>query len=107
MTVPACVAEFLESEHVLSSQFFASAADTDTPEKALMRAVLERALVDLADPKFTDSLRAKARIRREAEAWFLSDDTTWPYSFINLCGALNLDTGALRTALLSPERKAA
>jgi predicted ATPase len=109
MANPASVAEFLESEHVLSSQFFASAADTDTPERALMRAVLKLALADLTDPKLINrcSARGLTKMQRQAAEWFTSEDDSYLYSFISICQALNLDAGALRRALLPPERKAA
>src|SRR5262249_23215410 len=109
MTLPTSVAEFLESEHVLSSQFFTSTADADTPEKALIRAVLARAIDDLTAPKMLNCYGARGRTRtqREAAAWFLSGDDTYLFSFVAICLTLNLDAGAIRKALLAPQREAA
>ena len=106
---PLSVAELIESEHVLSSQFFASAAAADTPEKALMRAVLQRAIDDLTAPKMLNycSARGLTRLQREAAAWFLSGDDTYLFSFVAISLALNLDAGAIRRALLAPQKQAA
>lgn len=64
------------------------------PERRLMLAVLQEAVASyLADRRgVRDNLR-------EVEQWFASDDTTWPYSFGNLCDALGLDRSAVRRAL--------
>ena len=35
----------------------------------------------------------------ETEAWIREDDRSWPYSFVNLCEALELDRSAVRAAL--------
>ena len=62
------------------------------PEKRLMLAVLEDAVIA--------SLRLPSqREGRESIAWMASDDTSWPYSFANLCEALGFDRGAVRAAL--------
>jgi len=100
------VLELLEGEKMLPSQFFPAVADS--PERALMRAVLQRALDDLSGV-FAGAmgLRARGRLQRETEEWFLSEDTTWPYSFVNICQTLGLDAGAIRKALFSPQRQAA
>ena len=74
----------------------------DSPERTLMRAVLEQALDDLTDPRLLQypSARGRARLRCQAATWFASDDTTWPFSFANICQTLGLDAGAIRRALL-------
>jgi len=62
------------------------------PEQRLMLAVLEEAVHDaLQIPP--------PRNAPEVLAWIASDDTSWPYSFANLCDALDLDRGAVRRAL--------
>jgi hypothetical protein len=33
------------------------------------------------------------------EAWFASDDTDWPYSFVNICDGLGLAASAIRAAV--------
>jgi len=66
------------------------------PERRLMLAVLHEAVLAY--------LAGEARTTRtgmnEIEAWFGSDDATWPYAFGNLCDALGLDRTAVRRALL-------
>jgi len=106
MSLPVPFLEMADSEHLLPSQYFAAAADS--PEKALLRAVLERAVEDLGGVfASTRGPRARGRLRAEAEAWFLSEDDHYLYAFASICQALNLDTGRIRAALLTPERKAA
>jgi hypothetical protein len=97
----------MEAARLLPAQFFPSAPDS--PVKGLMRAVLQRALDDVADPKLLSyrGTRGKAKMRQKAEAWFLSEDETWPFSFVNICQALNLDAGGIRRALLTPQEEAA
>jgi hypothetical protein len=40
-----------------------------------------------------------ARLTAEVEAWFATDDPCWPFSFVNLCAALELSPDRLRRAL--------
>jgi hypothetical protein len=37
-------------------------------------------------------------------AWFRSDDTRWPYSFVNVCDGLGLSPGAVRRTLSRAHR---
>ena len=105
MAIPS-VLEWGESARLLPLHFLPGAPDT--PERALMRAVLQRALDDLSGVfAVAMGLRARGRLRRETEEWFLSDDEAWPFSFVNICQALNLDVGAIRRTLLAPQREAA
>jgi hypothetical protein len=69
-----------------------------TPEQRLMAAVLEDAMRELARPGGA-WFGARARRRAEIEAWFLSDDVAWPFSFVNVCEALDLDVARFRTRL--------
>jgi hypothetical protein len=107
MRLPLSFLEMFDSEHLLPSQFFPEA--TDTPERALMRAVLQRTINDLTDPKLMNrcSARGLTKMQRQAAEWFASEDDSYLYSFVSICQALNLDAGALRAALLTPEREAA
>ena len=105
MSLPS-ILELVESEKMLPPQFFPGVADS--PERALMRAVLQRALDDLSGVfAVAMGLRARGRLQRETEEWFLSDDDSWPCSFVNICQTLTLDAGAIRRALLTPQRQAA
>ena len=69
-----------------------------TPEQRLMAAVLEDAMRELARPRGA-WLGARARQRAEIEAWFDSDDVAWPFSFVNVCEALDLSASTLRSRL--------
>ena len=62
------------------------------PERRLMLAVLQEAVATYLAGGARGSLR-------EIEEWFASEDTTWPYSFPNLCDGLGLDRSAVRRAL--------
>jgi hypothetical protein len=72
-----------------------------------MLSVLEKAVEDLNAPRPGGGPIARARIRREAEAWFLSEDESYLFSFINICQAFDLDAGAIRRALLAPHLEVA
>jgi hypothetical protein len=65
------------------------------PERRLMLAVLREAVLAY----LLDEARSTRAGMLEVEAWFGSDDTSWPYSFGNLCDALGLDRTAVRRAL--------
>src|SRR2546427_3157726 len=81
---------------VLPEQFRLQAkTDAFLPAKRLMVAVLERALGEYE----TYAARTDWRERRqfaEVEAWFASDDTGWPFSFVPICEALGLDVPSVR-----------
>ena len=68
------------------------------PEKRLMLAVLEEAVRTFQHCASAHSPRGQ-RLFTEAEAWFASDDTDWPFSYVNICDALGLEVSALRAGL--------
>ena len=39
------------------------------------------------------------RLYLEAVEWIRSDDTEWPFSFVNACATVGIDVGRLRTEL--------
>ena len=84
---------------LLPEQFFGPRANVGAgcPEAALMRAVLEDALLCLQG-HFLATGRRGQRLAQEAEAWFLSEDVHWPFAFIFICEVLGLV--AVREALL-------
>jgi hypothetical protein len=43
-----------------------------------------------------DRRRRAQRLAREAEAWFLSDDDHWLFSFASICAALGLEPSYIR-----------
>ena len=80
---------------ILPAQFFARAAAL-APERRLMMAVLARSLRDLQSNAGTGTRRARQHLA-EVEAWLASDDDGWPFSFVNLCHALDLDPSSVRS----------
>lgn len=90
----------LEPETILPSQFFDRFRIDATfqPEKRLMLAVLEDA-VGTFQKHVTATNRRARRLFVEAEEWFGSDSTDWPYSFENVCVALGLEAEYLRRGL--------
>jgi DNA-binding beta-propeller fold protein YncE len=38
-------------------------------------------------------------LRREVEEWIAADDVVWPFSFVRICDALDLDPRAVRAAV--------
>lgn len=85
---------------LLPSQFAATMRSTTMePEQALQFAVMVQAAEDLLT---TD--RAKGQLRAAAEAWVIADDEHWPFSFVLICQAFNLDPDGLRAALFQRVR---
>lgn len=68
------------------------------PEKRLMIAVLEAAVVDLQKYATTSTGRGR-RLFADAEAWFSSTDDDEPFGFESICHALALDPSFIRTGL--------
>jgi hypothetical protein len=85
---------------ILPEQFFGPRASVSAfcPEAALMRAVLEEALLCL-QARVGVMGRGGRRLAQEAEAWFLSEDTHWPFAFVSICEVLGLEPTAIREAL--------
>ena len=69
-----------------------------TPEQRLMAAVLEDAMRELERPG-GEWYGARARRRAEVQFWLASDDVAWPFSFVNVCEALDLDPREVRSSL--------
>lgn len=71
-------------------------------EKALCLAALEQAVQDFRKFAFTgagaEDEEARA-IFEEVEGWFQATDDPWPFSFENLCGSLDINSGWLRNQL--------
>lgn len=73
---------------------------TDQPEVRLMLAVMEDAVATY-QRYATDPGRRNRRLFEEAESWIHSTDTSWPYSFENICAALRFEPETLRRGLES------
>jgi hypothetical protein len=76
------------------------------PERALALAVLVQAVNDVH--RFRDSGLAHHRAAHdEAVVWIRSEARRWPFAFLNLCDAFDLDIAEVRSALLKPRAGAA
>jgi hypothetical protein len=75
-----------------------SRALVDQPEIRLMLAVMDDAIA--VYQRFSDSVDIRdRRLFEEASAWIHSSDTSWPYSFENICTALRFDAASVRSGL--------
>ena len=90
--------------HIILPAQYASRVRPAEPHRRLMAAVL-RAVVDdcrggSAYRRATGKGIIEAPSIRKAVAYVASSDRTWPFSFENLCDALELDAAALREELI-------
>jgi hypothetical protein len=73
------------------------------PHKRLMAAVLQTVVDDCrggsAYRRATGQRAIDSRAVRKAVAYVASTDRAWPFSFENLCDALDVDAGSLRRSL--------
>ena len=91
---------FFSDAAVMPEQFYCPSftPQTERPEVALMRAVLEEAL-RCFQYQFDLHSTETQRLAREAESWFFSDDTDWPFAFVNICEALHFEPTYIRRGL--------
>jgi hypothetical protein len=68
------------------------------PEIRLMLAVLEDAINCYQDNIFASN-KKRIQLFKEAEDWFMSDDTSWIFSFVSICSLLNLEPDYFRQGL--------
>ena len=99
MTAESPLSALFDPETILPAQFFARPiASAHHPERKLMLAVLQDAVGTLL--RHAGSERSGARrLVREVEHWISVRNSDWPFSFENICAALNLDAAALRVRL--------
>ena len=85
---------------VLPEQFYGPprGASRAQSELALMRAVLDDA-INCYQKQFVTNTQRERRLAKEAEAWFFDNDERWPFSFENVCRALELEPEYLRRGL--------
>jgi hypothetical protein len=77
---------------------------SETEVSELMLAVLEDAMRTYKDG--VDSPIASKRVEAfKVEAWVASDDTNWPFAFVNVCNAVGLTPEYLRAAMKKWRRK--
>ena len=70
------------------------------PEKELMLAVLEQAIVSF-QTNFFKKTRRQENLFREVEQWIWSDNNHWLYSFDTICETLDISPTFLRSKLLA------
>ena len=70
------------------------------PEKRLMFAILLDAVECFQEYAEQD------RLFKDAEQWIFEDDHEWPYSFINICEAVDMNPKYLRKGLLHGRQSA-
>lgn len=93
---------FFREAPVLPEQFF-TPAGINQPEKRLMEAVLGDALDCFQKGKRSNVSAHIRKLAEEAKAWFLSDESNWPFSFIAICHALDLNPDNIRKQIESDE----
>lgn len=69
------------------------------PERKLMLAVLEDAINCFRTCLFEKDPE-KSGLFHEAEGWIMEEDSSWLYSFDNICGFLGIDPKYLRAGLM-------
>jgi len=74
------------------------------PEPRLALAVLQLAVVDLLKYRGARDPNQR-RLYRKAYAWITSGDREWPYSYLNLCDAIEIAPGSLRDRILSADER--
>lgn len=90
----------LEADIIVPSQFFdrVRAERSSQPEKRLMLAVMEDAIATFQKSVHGETRRQR-RLLKETEEWIGSIDTSWPFSFENICIALDIESDYLRSGL--------
>ncbi len=78
---------------------------TRDPSNRLMLAILEDALVTF-QRGLNSPVPWQRRRFHEVDRWVASDDTDWPFSFENICTALMLDPGYIRSGLRKLKKRA-
>jgi hypothetical protein len=90
-----------QPDSLLPSQFFAALKQKAHAcgERRLMLAILEDA-VDCFQKYVRAADNRSRHLCTDAEKWFMSDDDSWPFSFVNICYTLDLHPGFLRRGLV-------
>src|SRR5260370_34386789 len=71
----------------------------ETSRRELAAGILKQAALDLR--RFHDASSAVEReFYLDAHRWVISDDCSWPFSFLNVCQTLNLAPGSVREEVL-------
>lgn len=90
----------LGPDTLVPAQYFdrVGADAASQPEKRLMLAVLEEAIATFQRHVRSETRRGM-RLVEEVEDWIAGTGGEWPFSFDNICAALDLDPQCLRTGM--------
>lgn len=91
------------AEAIDIQQFFAQER-LNTGEKRLMFAVVEEAVSEFLRHARSSERRLRRRFLRTLD-WFKAEDASWPFSFVNICQALEIDEDVIRMGLDKWRRK--
>ena len=91
-----------ESSNARSAHFVTPSAEPTppTPEKGLAIGVLKQAAYDLRRYR-TATKAADRELYLDAHSWVTAYDSSWPYSFMNVCKLLDLSPEMVRADLLA------
>jgi hypothetical protein len=91
-----------ESGNARSAHFVTPPAEPPppTPEKSLAVGVLKQAAYDLRRYR-TATKGADREVYLDAHSWITAYDSSWPYSFMNVCKLLDLCPEVVRAELLA------
>ena len=90
---------------LLAWQLVRPRPDAFLPEKRLMVAVLAVALAEYQKYAAATDVWKRRRFT-EVEAWFASEETRWPFSFVAICEALGLDVSSIRAGVRASQGRA-
>lgn len=97
-TLPTPLERSFEADTVVPEQFFSEVSALGDPERRLRLAVLQDALRYYQQGAGATGRRARM-LYEDAADWFASSDSTEPFSFVNVCDALDLDPHYIRSGL--------
>ncbi|MBI3785218.1 MAG: hypothetical protein HY270_17640 [Deltaproteobacteria bacterium] len=93
-------------EVILPSQYYTeNATASRSPERRLMLAILEDAVLTILKYAGKQSKRAR-RLVRDVERWVALKDRSWIFSFESICSVLDIDANAMRNSLRSSQLRA-
>jgi len=90
----------LEPDTLVPAQYFDRVGSDAAfqPEKRLMLAVLEEAIATFQRHALGSDRRSQ-RLVEEVESWTSGAEADWPFSFANVCAALDLEPEYLRAGM--------
>jgi hypothetical protein len=95
----------LQLQPLIAQRFDLNQSEPDSAGsvRALAKGVLRQAAKDLRE--FHNAHEATGReLYRDAYDWVISNDLSWPYSFVNVCEALGRSAEFVRAELLADAR---